>query len=188
VTAIREEVAESGDFTAERVAQRAGASPATFYNHFAKKDDALVAAYASLMADLADSVSAQCRIEKLLDEGLEGFVANWLTSTAAFFSGNVSLFRLAQAAIERSRELRDLYRRQEENAIEAYQRLIELGQAAQVIREGDALAMAQVLVVITEGWYHPLIQRAQPGSPLQREMISALARVLGPDSPRHTDQ
>lgn len=181
VAAIREETAASGDFTAERVAQRAGASQATFYNHFANKDEALLAAYQSLMADLAATIADQCRIEKLLDEGLEQFVAGWLLGSAAFFRRNVSLFRLAQPAIERSRAMRDVYRHHEASAIEQYRRLIELGQAARVIRAGDALAMAQTLAVISEGWYHPMVQKLKRGSPLHREMTAAMARVLGPD-------
>ena len=75
--------------------------------------------------------------------------------------------------------MRDVYRRHEDSAIELYRRLIELGQAARVIREGDALAMAQTLAVITEGWYHPMVQRLKPGSPLHREMTAAMVRVLG---------
>ncbi len=181
VRAIREEIADSGNFTADSVAARAGTSPATFYNHFASKDDALVAAYAALMADLSETVSRHCRIERLLDQGMEKFAASWLLSCAGFFARNAALFRLAQAALERSRELRELFRESEESIIEVYRRFIELGQAANVIRAGDSLAMAQVLAVVSEGWYHPLIQKLEPGSPLHREMTGALARALGPD-------
>jgi AcrR family transcriptional regulator len=179
VNAIREEIDVSGDFTAERVARRAGTSPATFYNHFASKDDALFAAYDALMIDLTATVVQCCRIESLLDAGLRRFASHWLVTTAAFFAGNAALFRLAQAAIERSREMRDLFRHHEEQVIQVFRRFIELGQAAQVIRSGDSLAMAQVLAVVSEGWYHPLILRIQPGSPLHDEMTSALVRVLG---------
>ena len=182
VQALREEIGETGNFTAERVAARAGTSPATFYNHFDTKDDALVAAYQALMADLSQLVARRCQIENLLDEGGREFVSNWLLQTAEFFAGNSRLFRLAQAAIERSRELRELFRRQEESVIEVYRRFIELGQSAGLIRDGDSLAMAQVLVVITEGWYHPLIQRLEPGSPLHAEMTGALTRMLAPDN------
>ncbi len=181
VAAIRDEIAASGDFTAERVTQRAGISPATFYNHFGSKDDALGAAYEALMADLGANIESQCRIERLLDEGLDDFVSGWLLGTAAFFKTNASMFRLCQAVIERSKPMRDLYRHHEETAIGAYQRLIERGQAAQLIRSGDAPAMARVLVVITEGWYHPLIQRLDAGSVLHREMTAAVVRVLAPD-------
>lgn len=178
VQAIREEIRASGHFTAERVSQRAGSSPATFYNHFSNKDDALLAAYEALMAELDETIAGHCRIEPLLDQGLDSFVSNWLLDTAQFFSDNASLFRLAQAAIEQSKALRDIYRRHEADATGVYRRFIELGQAARVIRQGDAVALAQVLVVITEGWYHPLIQKLERDSALHREMTAAVVRVL----------
>lgn len=184
VAGIRAEVADTGNFTAESVAQRAGISPATFYNHFATKDAALVAAYQALMSDLADSVSRHCRIERLLDEGLDDFAMNWLLDSAAFFANNAALFRLAQATIERSRELRELFRHYEDSMIDTYRRFIELGQAAGLIRTGDCLAMAQTLAVISEGWYHPLIQKLVSGSPLHREMAGSLARALRPEGGR----
>lgn len=178
VQAIREEIRDTGHFTADRVAQRAGSSAATFYNHFSTKDDALLAAYEALMAELDETIAARCRIEPLLDQGLESFVSGWLLDTAQFFSRNASLFRLAQAAIEQSKALRDIYRRHESDATRVYQRFLELGQAARVIRRGDPLALAQVLVVITEGWYHPLVQKLERDSPLHREMTAAVVRVL----------
>jgi AcrR family transcriptional regulator len=183
VSAIREEIDTTGDFTAERVTQRAGTSTATFYNHFASKDDALLAAYDALMCDLKATVVECCRIETLLDAGLRHFASRWLMTTAAFFAGNAALFRLAQASIERSREMRDLFRHHEEQVIQVFRRFIELGQSAQVVRPGDSLAMAQVLAVVSEGWYHPLIQKIQPGSPLHDEMTGALVRVLAREQP-----
>ncbi len=181
VAGIRAQVSASGNFTAEQVAERAGTSPATFYNHFATKDEALVAAYRALMADLADNVAQHCRVERLLDEGLDDFFGHWLLDSAGFFADNAALFRLAQAALERSRELRELFRHYEDSIIQTFRRFIELGQAAKVIRAGDSLAMAQMLAVMSEGWYHPLIQKLEPGSPLHREMAGSLARALRPE-------
>ncbi|MEM7017084.1 MAG: TetR/AcrR family transcriptional regulator [Pseudomonadota bacterium] len=181
VHAIRNEIRESGNFTADLVAQRAGTSPATFYNHFATKDEALMAAYEALMIDLVDLVSEQCRIEKLLDEGLRVFNANWLMNASVFFARNASLFLLSQPAIQHSKALRKVFRQYEESAIQAYKRFIELGQSARLIRTGDSLAMAQALAVITEGWYHPLIQKLEQGSPIHLEMTEALTRVLAPN-------
>ena len=43
VKATGDEIAESGSFTAERVAARAGTSVATFYSHLPTKDVALTA-------------------------------------------------------------------------------------------------------------------------------------------------
>lgn len=182
VAAIRDEIAASGNFTAELVAQRAAISPATFYNHFATKDAALLAAYTQLMQELEALVGGHCHIEKLLDAGLRQLVADWLVDASAFFAANAALFRLAQAALERSKAMRDLFRQHEHHILQAYQRFIELGQAAQVFRAGDAAAMAQVLVVITEGWYHPFIQKLERGSPVHLEMTAVLTRALSPQS------
>lgn len=180
VAAIRAEVAVSGNFTAELIAQRAGISPATFYNHFATKDEALMAAYVDLMHELETLVASHCHIERLLDIGVQQLVSDWLLDAAVFFCGNAALFRLAQAALERSKPMRDLFRQHEQRILHIYQRLIELGQTAQVIRAGDVVAMAQVVVVISEGWYHPLIQKLKPGSALHQEMTDVLTRMLCP--------
>ena len=57
VNAVRDEVNSSGDFNAELIAHRASISPATFYNHFATKDQALLAAYENVMDSLVDLLS-----------------------------------------------------------------------------------------------------------------------------------
>jgi len=181
IHAIRQEVCATGDFSAERVSLRAGVSPATFYNHFATKDEALVAAYQALMTDLDDMVTDRCRIEVLLDDGLREFMSKWLLNTASFFSTHAPLFRLAQAGIARSKELRNVFRQHQDFAIQAYARLIELGQAARAIRVGDSLILAQVLVVNTQGWFHPLIQKLKPNTGLHIEMVETLVRMLRPD-------
>ncbi len=178
VAAIRMEIAASGGFTAELIAQRTNTSVATFYNHFATKDDALIAAYAEVMQELQQLVAHHCHIEKLLDLGLRKLVADWLLDASAFFAANAVLFRLAQATLERSKPMRDLFRQHEEHIQKIYQRFIELGQAAKLLRQGGSHAMAQVLVVITEGWYHPLIQKVKSGSPLHQEMTAVVTRAL----------
>lgn len=180
IDGVRAEVLRTGQFTADGVARHTGTSPATFYNHFANKDDALVAAYASLMQELSMSIADRFRIDRLLDEGLEGFVHSWLTDSGAFFAAQAPLFRLAQARIDGSKALRDLFRLHENSIRCTYQRLIELGQRAQVIRHGQAEAMAQLLTVLSEGWFHPQVQRMTRDSALHREMTACLVHVLAP--------
>ncbi|MEM1437051.1 MAG: TetR/AcrR family transcriptional regulator [Pseudomonadota bacterium] len=182
--AVRNEIAESGRFTAERVASRAGSSTPTFYNHFANKDAALTAAYELLMGDLVQTVAQKCRIEVLLDKGLRELAAWWIETTAAFFRQNAPLFRLAQAAIKESKPMRAVFRAHEEEIIQLYLRFIERGQAAQLIRRGDARAMAEVLTITAQSWNHPLVQRLQPGSALHHELIETVVRMLQPDESR----
>jgi AcrR family transcriptional regulator len=178
VQAVREEICDTGNFTADLVARRSGTSAATFYNHFASKDDALIAAYDSLMADLVALVADVCRIERLLDLGLRKFLAEWLARAVSFFREHSGLFRLAQAATTTSRDMREVFRRHEAAALVHYERFIQLGQSANLIRHGDRAAMARVLLVISESWNHPLMRSAAAGSALQNEWTEALVRVL----------
>ena len=182
VHAIREEIAVSGRFSAETVTQRAGSSTATFYNHFATKDDALTAAYEQLMGELVEMVNEKCHIERLLDIGLRELVDSWVLRSAEFFCLNAPLFRVAQAAIERSKPMRDVFRQHEATVIEMYRRFIERGQAASLIRPGDPEAMAQMITVVSESWTHPLVQRLEPGSALHQELTESVVRMLSPDN------
>ena len=182
VNAVRDEVKSSGDFNAEQVARRAGISPATFYNHFATKDQALIAAYENMMDNLVDLVANRCRIEKLLDQGMHDFMAEWVLSTTGFFSENASLFRLAQAAFGRSKDMRTLFREHEAAVIEHHRRFIELGQAARAIRQGNQLSMAQMLTVFSESWHHSLVQNLKAGDALHEELTRSLVRMLTPET------
>ncbi len=180
VDAIREEIAATGSFSAESVAGRAGIATATFYNHFATKDEALSAAYEQLMGDVVAMVRAQCEIEKLLDLGLNAVVASWVLDTATFFKYNDALFRMAQAAIERSKRMRDLFREHEVLVIRCYQCFIERGQAASLICAGDPAVMAQVLTVVSESWNHPLVQRIEAGGEFHKALSSVVTGLLRP--------
>ena len=180
VQAVREEIAENGGFSAERVALRAGTSTPTFYNHFATKDDALAAAYEQMMVGVVDMAQRKCQIERLLDEGLQVLVADWVLMTGAFFRENVRLSRLAQAAIDRSKTMRDLFRDHEARTIEVYRRFIELGQAACAIRQGNPDAMASALTITAQSWHHQLVQNIEAGDELHRELTGMIVAMLQP--------
>ena len=180
VRAVRDEIAENGGFSAERVALRAGTSTPTFYNHFATKDDALAAAYEQMMLGVVDMAQRKCQIERLLDEGLQVLVADWVLMTGAFFRENVRLSRLAQAAIDRSKTMRDLFREHEARTIEVYRRFIELGQAACAIRQGDPDAMASTLTITAQSWHHQLVQNVEAGDELHRELTGMIVAMLQP--------
>ncbi len=182
VSAIRAEIDENGDFGAELVARRSKSSPANFYNHFATKEAALLAAYDQMMAELEVLVANKCQIERLLDEGMQLFMAGWVLELGGFFADNNSLFRLAQGAFGQSKRLRDLFRTHEAAVIESYQRFIELGQAAGHIRLGDPVTLAQMLTVLTESWHHSLVQNLKPGDALHDQLTDALVRILEPEN------
>lgn len=179
---MREEIGTRGSFSAEGVSQRAGVSTATFYNHFATKDEALTAAYEQLMDELVEMVSDNCRIEVLLDIGLYVLMERWILRAAEFFRHNAPLFRVAQAAIERSKPMRDVFRQHEASVIELYRRFIERGQAASLIRQEDPEAMARVVAVVSEAWNHPLVQRLEPGNAFHRALTGSIVRMLSPDA------
>lgn len=181
VEAVRDEIQESGGFTAEVAARRASSSPATFYNHFESKQDALMAAYAALMDDLVAFTREQLQIERLLDVGLERFVADWVLAVAAFFRTNSRVFRSAQAALPNSRAMRDIFREREAMALECYTRFVRFGQAARVIRSGDTDTIAQVLMVTSEGWNHRSVLSMHEGDALHAELRNSIVRMLAPE-------
>ncbi|MEM1229812.1 MAG: TetR/AcrR family transcriptional regulator [Pseudomonadota bacterium] len=178
VQAVRDEFAIAGGFSAAAVARRTGMSPATFYNHFPGKDEALLAAYVAMLDELVALVDEHCRIERLLALGLSGFFRDWLQAGIAFFAQNVALLRAGQVAMARSRPLREAYRHHEQAVLDRYQQLLQLGQAARVIRAGDSAAMSRVLLVQTESWYHPMVLRLEPRDELFHELAESYRRLL----------
>lgn len=178
VEAVREEVESTGGFTAEGVARRAGSSPATFYNHFASKDEALLAAFAAAMGELVDFVSEELRIEHVLERGLEEFALRWVGASADFFRDNCLVFQTAGTQLPQSRPLRQIYRDHEDAALERYERFIRLGQAARLIREGDAAPIAQALMILSQGWNNPRVLKMESGDALHRELASGVVLML----------
>lgn len=178
LAAVAAEIEVDGDFGADGVARRAGTSIATFYNHFPSKQEALRAAYGDLMGALLAHVDAHCRIERVLVQGLEAFLSDWVADTAAFFARHSALFRLAQPAMGRGDVIRTLYLEHQDVVVERYRRFVELGQAARVFRQGDAEAIARWLLVTSEGWFHPAMQRLERGDALHEETTRALHRAL----------
>ena len=179
VAAVRSEIeASGGTFTTESAARRAGSSPATFYNHFPSKGAALTAAYEALMGELVEFVRGHLRIERALEMGLEPFVADWLLAVAAFFRTNSHVFRAAQATLPTSKGMRDVFREHETAAFECYRVFVSLGQAASLVRPGDTDAIAQVLMVTSEGWNHRSVLEMEANSPLHEELTRSVVRML----------
>lgn len=180
VEAVRAEIESTGGFTAELVARRAETSPATFYNHFANKDDALAASFTAVMRDLVAHVEAHLRSDRLLEVGLEPFARDWLAACLAFFRANSSTLRSAQAQVPASNELRRIFRDHEAAALEHYVRFVELAQNARVVREGDAPSIAHALMIQNEGWNHPAALRPDVDEALLDELAGQVVRHLAP--------
>ncbi|MEM9174353.1 MAG: TetR/AcrR family transcriptional regulator [Myxococcota bacterium] len=181
VQAVRDEIEATGAFTADLAARRAGSATATFYNHLPSKEAALEAVYVELMDELVEAVARLLRIERVLEVGLEAFVGEWVLGVASFFRRNARVFSAAQVALPDSKAMRDVFRDREAAALETYARFVQLGQAARVVRAGDVAAMAQVMMVTSEGWLHPSVQTIEAGDAFHTELTDAVVRMLAPD-------
>ena len=182
VAATRAEIAATGSFTAERVAARAGSSPATFYTYFPSKADALAAAFESVMRDLVSFTERELSIERLLDTGLEERCRGLTEASARFFAEHEHLFRCALAALPESRTLREIYRSHESAAYENYRLFVERGQRAGQVRTGEAEPIARGLLVLMQGLNNPQVLHGAPGDPVRCELGRALFAYLQPDT------
>lgn len=181
VQAVRDEIGSTGAFTADLAARRAGSATATFYNHFPSKEVALQAVYVELMEELVESVERMLRIERVLEVGLDAFVGEWVLGVASFFRRNARVFSAAQVALPDSKAMREIFRDREAAALEVYARFVRLGQAARVLRDGDVNAMAQVMMVTSEGWLHPSVQTIEAGDAFHTELTGSVVRMLAPN-------
>jgi len=172
------EIAKSGSFTAERVAARAGTSPATFYAHFASKDGALVAAFSRVMDELLAMIDRELSLERLLEQGLAAVCRQLVEEGVSFFTEQALVFRVALARVPESRELRDVYREHERAAQARYLRFVELGQAAGCVRRSDPEPLALAFLVLTEGLNNPKLLAASHGAGATRASLDELARAL----------
>lgn len=176
--ALREELEEKGDFTGDRVALRAGSSPATFYNHFEGKEDAFDAAYSQLMDELVDQVAAVLRIERVQAAGLQRFASQWVSACIQFFRANQVLFGAAQAKAPVSGSIRQIYEQTEVRAIEACEDFVRRGQSAGLFRTGDARQIARVVMISSEGYHNPAVLAVADDDPLLDELARALCGML----------
>ena len=138
VHATRDEIKEAGGFTGERVALRAGTSPATFYSYFASKDAALDAAFDAVLEDLIATVGDVLRIEELLDHGLTATCQRLVRDVTRFFDSESLLFRLALARIPENEAIRETFVERQKQCLASVRRFVSLGQKAGRIRDDDA--------------------------------------------------
>jgi AcrR family transcriptional regulator len=180
VDAVAAEVAESGSFTAERVAVRAGTSVATFYAYFPSKDLALAAAFSGVLERLVGLVASELRVERLLEQGLPALARRFVRRGVGFFSDEAPLFRLALSRLPVSAVLRDIYREHERVALGHYARFVTLGREAGKLRAGDVDALARALMVLTQGLNNPIALHCESDDPLLELLSEALVDLLSP--------
>jgi len=180
VKATGDEIAESGSFTAERVAARAGTSVATFYSHLPTKDVALTATFDLAMDEMVTVIDRHLGVEALLEVGLEKVATDFVRASVEFFSSNSLVFRLALARMSEQRPLREVYREHESAAFEKFSRFVELGQAAGKVRPGDPLLLARALLVFSQGLNNPRILGTDEDDPVVAEFAALVVALLGP--------
>ncbi|MDG2333265.1 MAG: TetR/AcrR family transcriptional regulator [Myxococcota bacterium] len=182
VAATRDEIAEAGSFTAERVANRAGTSVATFYIHLPTKDDALTATFGEVMDELVRVVEASLTRERLELQGLEVLSREFVDASLAFFGERSPIFRLALARMPEHRPLREVYRAHEAKAFSLYAGFIESGQSAGLLRAGDATVLTRSLLVLSQGLNNPLALGLEAEDSLRDELARLVIALLAPQS------
>lgn len=180
IEATCDELSESGSFTAERVARRAGTSVATFYVHLPTKEAALVAVFERVMGELVSVVEEQLRVDVLLERGLEPLMGDFVQASILFFSQRMHVMRAGLAALPDSRELRQVYREHEGLAFEVFSRFVSLGQSAGQIQPGPSDELARTFLVLSQGLNNPLLFDTEARSVLSAHLTRVLAEWLAP--------
>ncbi|MER5753746.1 TetR/AcrR family transcriptional regulator [Streptomyces sp. NPDC002088] len=173
-------IAETGEFTGEVVADRAGVSIGTFYSHFATKDHAIEACLAVCFEEYEKQTKQVESIEHLLDAGLEATLAAIVATITRLNGEYRGLLRLARARIQASHLLREQSRTEERRAFAATLRLIQLGQAAGRIRAGEPEVLTATVRTVLDGLDTWTI-RAHP-EVASREIPELLTRYLSPSA------
>ncbi len=181
ISAVRAEIEDSGSFTAEVAARKAGSSPATFFNHFDSKDAAFDAAFESLLDELLAYADAGLKIDYVLEHGLPAFARAWVIGCARFFRNNHVLFGVAQSKLQSAAAIQRIYRRCETDTIACCARFIRLGQAANLFRRSDADSLARAMIIISQGYNNPATLTMAEDDSLHRELSRALVLLLAAD-------
>ncbi|MEM9624413.1 MAG: TetR/AcrR family transcriptional regulator [Pseudomonadota bacterium] len=153
IAATLAEICATGTFSAEAVTRRCNQSVATFYKHFAAKDEAMADAFGLALDELVTQVQAQWTIEKLLAEGAETVCRDGVYAAISYFNKHLLIFRTALADLPTSKRIRAVYRSHEAQILEHFEQLIRLGQRAGKIRgqADDVVTIARTHLVLTQG-------------------------------------
>lgn len=178
--AVRQLLAQSGSFSGEAVAARAGTAPATFYKHFASKDDALAQAFGEVLDDLLDVSAGWLDGPVLERHGLTRLCEGLVEDLIRFFRADALVIRAAVARMGDHRGLREVYRDADARARRLFEQFITTGQELGLLPDGDPAVIAEASVVITQGLNNPLVLRSGAPPELPRLLASVLAGLLAP--------
>ena len=182
VEATRAQIANTHGFTAELVAQRAGVAAATFYVHFPSKDDVLAAALDEVLSDLVTRTLDELKVERLLEVGLRGVLAQAASAALEVFRADAGVFRLALARLPESRAIRRVYRRHQELATADLMQFLKLGVAAGKVAPVDPDAATIALLVFFQGLNNPLLLQRNPADGAVEMLTDMVDGVLRPSA------
>ena len=177
--ATRQLISETGGFSGEEVAARAGMSPATFYTYFPSKDDALAAALDEVLRDLVTRTLASLEIERLLERGLRPVLEKAVAESLDVFQNSALVMRLALARLPESPAIRHVYRDRQAEAVAELRRFIRLGIAAKRLSAEDPEATTSALLVALQGLNNPLLLR-RGATPVVAKMVESMVILLDP--------
>lgn len=177
VSSVREELRETGSFTADAVAARSRCASATFYSHFATKDDALASAFELVLLELEDLVRETFTVTALTSLGLDTTIEDWIGRQVGFFRDESLVFRAALARLPFHRGIRHAYRETERITLAELTNALIHGQDAGLIRLGDPEELAIAFLVLSQGLNNPHVLRPDSQSTLDhlhRAMVGTL--------------
>ena len=177
VAGVREELRQTGAFTADTVAERAGCSPATFYGHFATKDDALASAFELVLVELATVPEQTLTVVALQRDGLDHTIDAWVNRQVAFFRDESLVFRAALARLPFHRGIRHAYREAERVALHQLVGFVAAGQSLGLIRPDDPDQLAEAFLVLSQGLNNPHALRPEAAhvrTHLGRALVASL--------------
>lgn len=176
VQAVRTVVRRSGSLSPEAVAAEAGVAPATFYLHFASKDEALAAAFDEVLEDLHTTTAAALTLDQLLDEGLETIVRRLVRGVVKGFRRDAGVVRLAISRLPESETVRAVYRHWTDATLELLTGFVRSGARAGLIDGTDPTTTAAALLISLQGYQNP--ELLQPGTSAVLDRLAAMILAL----------
>ncbi len=177
VDGLRAHIRATGSFTANEISARVGCSPATFYSHFATKDDALAAAFESVLGDVVDLCRSMLDLDRFESPGVEAAVVAFVDAQADLFRRESPLFQLALSRLSSHRGIRSAYRSAEAETLAHLEAVVVEGQRLGLVTDGEPRVIAETVLVLGEGLNNPRILRPGAG-PIRAEVAAAMVAVL----------
>lgn len=166
----------SGSLSPEAVAAEAGVAPATFYLHFASKDEALAAAFDEVLEGLHTTTAAALTLEHLLEEGLEKVVRRLVRGIVKGFRRDAGVVRLAISRLPESETVRSVYRHWTDATLELLTGFVRSGARAGRIDGTDPQTTAAALLISLQGFQNP--ELLQPGTSAVLDRLTTMILAL----------